>query len=118
MTPSQREYVSKFPYQNLVGALLYLAINTRPDISYAVGVLARFNTYPNFRACKALIRVLLYLRGTQMSEFSLLAIFLIYLATLMPSGLMIWTPDDQLQATWCTQRADQSRGNRDFKPLS
>ena len=64
MTPSQREYVSKFPYQNLVGALLYLAINTRPDISYAVGVLARFNTYPNFRACKALIRVLLYLKGT------------------------------------------------------
>jgi len=64
MTPSQREYVSKFPYQNLVGALLYLAINTRPDIAYAVGVLARFNTDPNFRACKALIRVLLYLRGT------------------------------------------------------
>ena len=61
MTPSQSEYVSKFPYQNLVGALLYLAINTRPDISYAVGVLARFNTYPNFRACKALIRVLIYL---------------------------------------------------------
>ena len=64
MTPSQREYVSKFPYQNLVGALLYLAINTRPDISYTVGVLARFNQYPNFRACKALIRALLYLRET------------------------------------------------------
>ena len=64
MTPTQWVYVSRFPYQNLVGALLYLAINTRPDISYAVGVLARFNTYPNFRACKALIRVLLYLRGT------------------------------------------------------
>ena len=64
MTPSQRVYVSQFHYQNLVGAMLYLAINTRPDISYAVGVLARFNTEPNFRACKALIRLLLYLRGT------------------------------------------------------
>ncbi len=64
MTPSQREYVSKFPYQNLVRALLYLAINTRPDISYTVGLLARFNQYPNFKACKALIRALLYLRET------------------------------------------------------
>ncbi len=41
MTPSQREYVSKFSYQNLVEALLYLAINTRPNILYTVGVLAR-----------------------------------------------------------------------------
>ena len=65
MTPGQQAYVSKFPYQNLVGALLYLAINTRPDIAYSVGVLARFNTNPNFRACKAIIRLLLYLRGTQ-----------------------------------------------------
>ncbi len=43
MTTNQRAYVKSFPYQNIVGALLYLALNTRPDISYAVGVLARFN---------------------------------------------------------------------------
>ena len=55
MSVSQREYVERFPYQNIVGALLYLSINTRPDISYAVGVLARFCKNPNFRA---------YLRGT------------------------------------------------------
>jgi len=64
MSVSQREYVERFPYQNIVGALLYLSINTRPDISYAVGVLARFSKNPNFRACKALLRVLVYLRGT------------------------------------------------------
>ena len=64
MTPKQKEYVSKFPYQNIVGALLYLSINTRPDISYSVGVLARFSKAPIFRACKALLRVLIYLRGT------------------------------------------------------
>ena len=29
-----------------------------------MGVLARFNTAPNYRACKALIRVLVYLRDT------------------------------------------------------
>jgi hypothetical protein len=64
MSKDQQAYVAEFPYQNIVGALLYLALNTRPDISYAVGVLARFNTNPIFRACKALIRLLLYLRST------------------------------------------------------
>ena len=64
MNEKQKAYVSEFPYQNIVGALLYLALNTRPDISYAVGVLARFNTYPNFRACKALVRLLIYFRST------------------------------------------------------
>jgi len=64
MSDSQREYVKRFPYQNIVGALLYLSINTRPGISYAVGVLARFSKNPNYRACKALLRVLIYLRAT------------------------------------------------------
>ena len=54
MSATQREYVERFPYQNIVGALLYLSINTRPDISYAVGVLARFSKNPNLRVCKAL----------------------------------------------------------------
>ena len=64
MSEQHKDYVERFPYQNIVGALLYLAINTRPDISYAVGVLARFSKNPNFRACKAVLRVLVYLRGT------------------------------------------------------
>ena len=64
MTDKQTDYVGRFPYQNIVGALLYLSINTRPDISYSVGVLARFSKNPNYRACKALLRVLVYLRGT------------------------------------------------------
>jgi len=28
-TPKQEDYVSRFPYHNIVGALLYLSINTR-----------------------------------------------------------------------------------------
>ena len=64
MSDQHADYVDRFPYQNIVGALLYLSINTRPDISYAVGVLARFSKYPTVRACKAVLRVLIYLRGT------------------------------------------------------
>ena len=63
-TDKQRAYANKFPHMNVVGALLYLSINTRPDISYAVGALARFNKSPTYRSCKTLVRVLIYLRDT------------------------------------------------------
>ncbi len=63
MTDQQTDYVERFPYMNIVGALLYLLINTRPDISYSVGVLARFCKNPNYRACTVL-RVLVYLQRT------------------------------------------------------
>ena len=64
MTMEQTSYATKFLYQNIIGALLYLSTHTRPDIAYAVGVLSRFSKTPNYRACKAVIRVLIYLRGT------------------------------------------------------
>ena len=40
LTSEQQEYLDNFSFRNLLGAVLYLAINTRPDIAYAVGVLA------------------------------------------------------------------------------
>ena len=64
MIQKQLNYVHAFPYQNIIGALLYLSINTRPDISYSVGVLARYCVSPTYRACKAIIRILSYLRST------------------------------------------------------
>ena len=42
-TPSEQSDVSSYPYRQIIGALLYVAMYTKPEISYAVGVLSRYN---------------------------------------------------------------------------
>jgi hypothetical protein len=51
-------------YQALVGSLIYLAVNTRPDISHAVGILSRFMAFPTTSHWEAAKHVLRYLKGT------------------------------------------------------
>lgn len=60
----EQKLVDNFPYRPLLGALLYLSMNTRPDISYAVGVLSRFSTKVNITVCKLLMYLMQYVRGT------------------------------------------------------
>lgn len=48
-------------YQQEVGSLIYLAINTRPDISFAVNRCARFMSNPNDTHFRALDRIWKYL---------------------------------------------------------
>jgi hypothetical protein len=57
-------FIENFPYRTLLGATLYLALNTRPDISYAVGVLSRFANKPTLVICRLMIYMMQYLRGT------------------------------------------------------
>jgi hypothetical protein len=53
------------PYRSLVGALLYCAICTRPDIAYAVGQCARYVNAPGHAHWIAAKRILRYLRTTR-----------------------------------------------------
>ena len=51
-------------YASIVGMLLYLTTNTRPDIAFAVSQVARFTAYPRQSHAKAVKSILRYLKGT------------------------------------------------------
>ncbi|KAF7334226.1 Transcription factor [Mycena sanguinolenta] len=52
-------------YSQLIGSLMYAAIGTRPDIAYAVSLLARFMSKPKRIHWDAAKRVLRYLTGSK-----------------------------------------------------
>lgn len=58
------EEVIKFPYRAAVGSLLYLAVVSRPDLSFAVGMASRHMENPTREDVCAVKRVLRYLKGT------------------------------------------------------
>jgi hypothetical protein len=56
---------SEFPYLSLIGALMYLANSTRPDIAFAVNLLARHSAAPTRRHWTGGKQILRYLNGTK-----------------------------------------------------
>ena len=52
-------------YQRLIGALLYLAVNSRPDISASISILSQKIKKPTKRDWTELKRVVRYLKGTK-----------------------------------------------------
>ena len=55
---------STYPYREVVGSLMYLMVSSRPDISFAVGYLARYLNQHNSQHHKAANHVLKYLKHT------------------------------------------------------
>ena len=51
------------PYLSAIGALMYLANYTRPDIAFSVNLLARYNSAPTKRHWNEIKHILRYLRG-------------------------------------------------------
>lgn len=52
------------PYKELIGCLNYLANTTRPDISFTVGALSRYNLNPGIQHWKCAKHVIRYLKQT------------------------------------------------------
>jgi hypothetical protein len=61
ITEEEKEEMKCIPYREAVGKLLYLSIATQPDISYAMGVLCRFNDNPGKEHWHAVIVVCKFL---------------------------------------------------------
>ncbi|GJX75300.1 retrovirus-related pol polyprotein from transposon TNT 1-94 [Tanacetum coccineum] len=58
------ERMSKVPYANAVGSLMYLMVCTRPAIAYAVSVVSRYLANPGKNHWEAVKWILKYLWGT------------------------------------------------------
>ena len=53
----------KWEYSVVVGMLIYLAMNSRPDIAYALNQCARFTHNPKGSNAAGIKRILRYLKG-------------------------------------------------------
>ena len=57
--------MESIPYAYVVGSLMYLQTCTRPDISFVVGMLGRYQSNPGIDHWKAAKKVMRYLQGTK-----------------------------------------------------
>jgi hypothetical protein len=73
LTDKERYMVENFPYRQIIGSLLYVSIWTRPDISYAIGKLAKFNNHPTMQSIHATQWLMQYMLGTKYLGLTFLA---------------------------------------------
>ena len=57
--------MERIPYASAIGSLMYAQTCTRPDISFIVGMLGRYQSNPGMDHSKAAKKVMRYLRGTK-----------------------------------------------------
>ena len=54
-----------FPYRQIIGSLMYLAVNTRPDITFVTGLLVRFSNFVQQPHIEAVQHLLRYIKTTK-----------------------------------------------------
>jgi len=64
-SPSDIAHMRKVPYRKAIGSLMYTAVATRPDITFAVSTLSQFLENPGEAHWQAVKRVFCYLAGTR-----------------------------------------------------
>ena len=57
--------MKSIPYASAVGSLMYAQVCTRPNISFIVGMLGKYQSHPGIQHWKATKKVMRYLQGTK-----------------------------------------------------
>lgn len=65
LSKAETQSTIKYPYQEAIGSLMWLAVISRPDIAFAVQTLAQFSGNANEEHWTAVKRLLRYVKGTQ-----------------------------------------------------
>lgn len=68
---NKNEACDREQYQRIIGQMLYIAINSRPDIAAAVSILSQKSSNPNITDLNEVKRVLRYLKGSRMLKLQL-----------------------------------------------
>ena len=61
----EREQLKDIPYASVVGSLMYAQVCTRPDISFVVGMLGRYQSNPGLDHWRNAKKDLRYLQVTK-----------------------------------------------------
>src|SRR5258705_8054048 len=63
-TDSERKEMNDNPYRPVLGSVMWGQLATRPDLSFAVSLLSRFQADPGIEHWKALLHVIGYIKNT------------------------------------------------------
>ena len=64
-TKEERKKNRKIPYASVVGSIMYTMVATRPDLSYAIGVVIRYMSKPGRKHWEVVNHLFRYLKGTE-----------------------------------------------------
>jgi len=63
-TDSEKKEMDDKPYRSILGSVMWGQLATRPDLSFSISLLARFQANPGIEHWKALIHVVGYIKNT------------------------------------------------------
>ena len=70
-TDEEKAQMSKIPYREAIGSLMWATVAPQPDIAFAVSFLSQFLENPGELHCKGVKRVMRYLNGMKNYKLTL-----------------------------------------------